>query len=76
MRSKTKYKKPEEYKKQGARTVVSGRVSAECKEALEWASRNADMGVSELVAGVLEDYSKWLMAEYMKRSRTASKKFE
>ena len=74
--NKLKFKRPSEYKKGSAKAVVSSRVSQKCKDSLEWASRNAGLGVSELVAGILEDYSEWLLFEYLKSAQAAAKKFE
>ena len=70
-----KFKKPDDYKRDSARVVISSRVSQKCKDSLDWASRSAGIGVSELVAGILEDYSGWLLAEHMKTAQSAAKKF-
>jgi hypothetical protein len=70
------FKKPLDYKKSAIKVVLSSRVSQKCKDSLDWASRSAGIGVSELVAGILEDYSEWLLSEYMKAAQTTAKKFE
>jgi hypothetical protein len=73
---KLNFKKPLEYKKNVAKVVISSRVSLKCKDSLDWASRSAGIGVSELVAGILEDYSEWLLAHYLKSAQASAKKFE
>lgn len=73
---KPSFKKPSEYKKDSAKVVLSSRVSQKCKDSLDWASRSAGIGISELVAGVLEDYSEWLLAEHLKSAHASAKKYE
>lgn len=69
-------KSPSQYKNDLAKVVVSSRVTQKCKDTLEWAARTNDMGMSELVAGVLEDYSDWLISGYMKSASKAAEKFK
>jgi hypothetical protein len=73
--SKQSKKRPEQYKKDLAKTVISSRVSQKCKDTFEWAAKANDMGVSELVSGVLEDYAEWLLTEYTKEGRKLAEKF-
>lgn len=73
---KPNFKKPIEYKKNSVKVVISSRVSQKCKDSLDWASRSAGIGVSELVAGILEDYSEWLLAQYLKSAQASAKEFE
>jgi hypothetical protein len=73
---KPNFKKPIEYKKNSVKVVLSSRVSQKCKDSLDWASRSAGIGVSELAAGILEDYSEWLLAHYLKSAEGTAKKFE
>lgn len=69
-------KSPEKYKRDLAKTVLSSRVSQKCKDTLDWAAKVNGMGVSELVSGILEDYSDWLMSEYIKSTSKAAEKFK
>lgn len=69
-------KSPSQYKKDLAKVVVSSRVSQKCKDTLEWAARTNEMGVSELGAGILEDYSDWLLSEYVKSAEKVAEKFK
>jgi hypothetical protein len=73
---KAPFKKPEAYKKEMSKVVVSSRVSQKCKETLDWAATNQGMRVSELVAGILEDYSDWFLKEVMSASHKAQGRFK
>ena len=76
MTKKPKFKVPSDYKKDSARVLISSRVSQKCKDSLDWACQSAGIGVSELVAGILEDYSEWLLTEYLKSAQIAAKDFK
>jgi hypothetical protein len=43
---------------------------------LDWAARQGAMGVSELLAGILEDYSDWYLKEVMKSTHNAKDTFD
>lgn len=73
---KPDFKSPAQYKKDQAKVVISSRVPQKCKDALDWAAKSSEMGVSELVAGILEDYSEWLMQEYMKQGKRVAEKYK
>lgn len=59
MKKSKPYRRPEEMKTT-TKTPVSARVDAEIAEYLEKEAKKAKISLSELVANVLEDYTKWL----------------
>ncbi len=57
------FKKPVEYKVRAEKTQVSARVDMADKETLEAAAKKANMTLSELLAGLIHDYCKYLKGE-------------
>lgn len=55
-----KFRHPKEMKAEEERVPASTRIKVSSLEALEKASKEANLSLSKLIANVLDDYAAWL----------------